>query len=320
MRETQNIGSGVGGRNAVDFTSGVRGESINAVNSGLVKDSAANALEAAESNLVETSSSAAKAVKAPSLAGRVGRVGGIALRRAQELGDAATGEGSEAGQNAAGDSADMVMDIARRRRNAALRAEAENAIDDTGIEADAVDGLDGSVKATGEAGKPTAAKGTSARSSMLNSVAETNEGVLATQASKPTGATANAATGGNLSKSGIVADPTKGLAGSVAKASETAKGAAAATESESAAGAAAKGSSSGVGAAASAIKNPLKAVTGTSEMSAAALSKTKTALLAGKGAAGAAGAASAISEEEGDKAKAAAESIDENTLKQIGED
>ena len=34
----------------------------------------------------------------------------------------------------------------------------------------------------------------------------------------------------------------------------------------------------------------------------------------------AAGATSAISEEEGDKAKAAAESIDENTLKQIGED
>lgn len=34
----------------------------------------------------------------------------------------------------------------------------------------------------------------------------------------------------------------------------------------------------------------------------------------------ASGAASALSEEEGDKAKAAAESIDENTLKQIGED
>ena len=34
----------------------------------------------------------------------------------------------------------------------------------------------------------------------------------------------------------------------------------------------------------------------------------------------AAGATSALSEEEGDKAKAAAESIDENTLKQIGED
>ena len=34
----------------------------------------------------------------------------------------------------------------------------------------------------------------------------------------------------------------------------------------------------------------------------------------------AAGAAEALSEEEGDKAKAAAESIDENTLKQIGED
>jgi len=34
----------------------------------------------------------------------------------------------------------------------------------------------------------------------------------------------------------------------------------------------------------------------------------------------AAGAASALSEEEGDKAKSAAESIDENSLKQLGED
>ena len=34
----------------------------------------------------------------------------------------------------------------------------------------------------------------------------------------------------------------------------------------------------------------------------------------------AAGAAEAISEEEGSKAKSAAESIDENTIKQIGED
>lgn len=34
----------------------------------------------------------------------------------------------------------------------------------------------------------------------------------------------------------------------------------------------------------------------------------------------ASGATSALSEEEGDKAKAAAESINENTLKQIGED
>ena len=34
----------------------------------------------------------------------------------------------------------------------------------------------------------------------------------------------------------------------------------------------------------------------------------------------AAGATSALSEEEGDKAKSAAESIDENSLKQLGED
>ena len=34
----------------------------------------------------------------------------------------------------------------------------------------------------------------------------------------------------------------------------------------------------------------------------------------------AAGAAEAISEEEGDKAKSAVDSIDENTIKQIGED
>ena len=40
----------------------------------------------------------------------------------------------------------------------------------------------------------------------------------------------------------------------------------------------------------------------------------------GKKAAGAAGAAEALSEEEGDKAKSAAESIDENSLKQLGED